>query len=76
MDRHLTDASPLGTSNYSVRWTGLVVAPASGLYTFSAMSASGVKLWINDVLIINNWTAHTPTQNSANLTLTAGRSYP
>jgi hypothetical protein len=64
------------TNNFSVRWTGQVQAPVSGNYTFSTVSDDGVRLWVNGVLRINNWTDHAPTTNtSAAVALTAGVKY-
>jgi hypothetical protein len=63
-------------NNFSVRWTGQVQAPVSGNYTFSTVSDDGVRLWINGVLIINNWTDHSPkTNTAAPMALVAGTKY-
>ena len=51
-------------------------ATTTGKYTFSTISDDGVRLWVNDVQIINNWTPHGPTtNNSAAISLTAGQKY-
>jgi hypothetical protein len=64
------------TNNFSVRWTGQVQAPVSGNYVFSTVSDDGVRVWINGVLRINNWTDHAPTTNtSAPIALVAGQKY-
>ena len=64
------------TNNFSVRWTGQVQAPVTGNYTFSTVSDDGVRLWINGVQRINNWTDHAPTTNtSAPIALVAGVKY-
>jgi regulation of enolase protein 1 (concanavalin A-like superfamily) len=65
------------SQNYSVRWTGYVWAPVSGIYRFRTRSDDGVRLWVNNQLLVNNWTDHSPTTNtSPNLDLTGGRWYP
>jgi hypothetical protein len=62
--------------NFSVRWTGQVLSPATGNYTFRTVSDDGVRLWVNGQLIINNWTDHSPTTNvSAPIALVAGVKY-
>jgi hypothetical protein len=62
---------------FSVRWTGKVLAPSSGNYTFGTYSDDGVRLWVNGVLLVDNWTDHNPTLNSApTMALTAGQWYP
>ena len=63
-------------NNFSVRWTGQVQAPVSGNYTFSTLSDDGVRLWVNGVLRINNWSDHAPkTNTSAPVALVAGVKY-
>ncbi len=63
------------TDNFSVRWSGQVLAPASGSYTFTTTSDDGVRLWVNGQLIIDNWTDHGATDNSGGITLVAGTKY-
>lgn len=68
-------ASPcegLGGSNYSVRWTGQVTPQETGRCTFSLESDDGVRLWVDDSLIIDNWTIHAPTTDRAQLRVKAG----
>lgn len=66
----------LDVENFSVRWTGQVEAPITGAVTFSTQSDDGVRLWIDDVLIIDNWTLHgTTTDTASPLSLTAGEKY-
>jgi PA14 domain len=63
-------------NNFSVRWTGQVQAPVSGSYTFSTVSDDGVRLWVNGVLLINNWTDHAPkTNTAAPISLVGGTKY-
>jgi subtilisin family serine protease len=60
---------------FSVRWTGHVEPRASEIYTFYTVSDDGVRLWVNGRLLIDNWTMHAATENSAVISLTAGRLY-
>ncbi len=61
--------------NFYVRWSGQVEAPTAGTYTFYTYSDDGVRLWVNEQLIVNNWTDHAATQNQGSLTLAAGQRY-
>ena len=54
----------MNADNFSVRWTGIVEASATGNYRFQTRSDDGVRLWINGVLVINNWTAHATADNA------------
>lgn len=44
--------------NSSVRWTGYVKAPKTGEYVLQTLSSDGVKLYIDDKLVIDDWTDH------------------
>ena len=44
--------------NFSVRWSGQVLAPVTGTYTFTTTSDDGVRLYVNGQLLIDNWTDH------------------
>jgi 4-amino-4-deoxy-L-arabinose transferase-like glycosyltransferase len=58
--------------NFSIRWEGKLKAPFEDNYTFYTISDDGVRLWIDEKLIINNWTPHAATENRGNIHLVAG----
>lgn len=62
----------VGADAFSVRWTGRLQTPFPALYTLYTRSADGVRLWLNGVLLIDNWIEHAETENSATLMLEAG----
>ena len=45
----------VGDDNFSVRWTRRIPF-AAGNYRFNATMDDGMRVWINDQLIIDNWT--------------------
>jgi hypothetical protein len=61
--------------NFSVRWTGQVQAPVTGTYTFTTASDDGIRLYVNNQLIINNWTIHGVVLNNGTASLVAGQRY-
>ena len=64
----------VGSDNFSVRWSGSVVPTTSGSWLFQTVSDDGVRLWVNGALVIDNWTLHGPTTNTAAaINLTAGQ---
>ena len=65
-------ATGLPADGFSVRWQGSIVPTSSGVFDFITRSDDGVRLWLNGVLVINNWTNHGETWDYATLTLTAG----
>ena len=69
-------SAPMGVSDmFSVRWTGFYKATSATNY-FCTYSDDGVRVWVNGVQIINNWTEHSPTWNcSGNVALVAGTKY-
>jgi len=70
--------SPYGAiapDTFSVRWTGQIEPMSSGTYTFFTQSDDGVRLWVNNQLIINNWTDHAVTEDSGTITLVEGQKY-
>ncbi|WP_411844892.1 carbohydrate-binding protein [Roseibacillus persicicus] len=75
-----TANSPLpdlvGNGTYSVRWTGWIIPEYSEDYTFYTQSDDGVRLWVDNQQIINNWNSHSSTEDSATITLQAGVPVP
>lgn len=69
--------APGVSGNYfSARYTGSFTAPEAGNYFFRTLSDDGVRLWVNNVQVINNWTDHgTTTDTSAAVAMTAGQSF-
>jgi hypothetical protein len=64
----------IADKRFSVRWTGQIQPKYSGEYTFSVETSGGVRLWVNDQLLVDQWTAK---NNSAqgNIQLEAGMRY-
>ena len=65
----------IGKDNYSVRWSGMITAPVSRKYTFYTASDDGVRLYIDDKLLIDNWTDHGTTVDSAKIEMIAGKAH-
>ncbi|MCI0536136.1 MAG: PA14 domain-containing protein, partial [Verrucomicrobiales bacterium] len=66
----------VGNDVFSVRWRGFVVPRFSEEYTFFTMSDDGVRLWLDDELLIDNWTVHAVVENSSRpVRLVAGQRY-
>ena len=65
----------LGADDFSVRWMGEVTPTTNETYTIFTTSDDGIRVWIEGQLVIDNFTDHAPTENSANVTFTAGQSY-
>lgn len=55
------DDSPdksIPVDHFSVRWTGFIVAPETGSYSISGTSDDGMRIWLNNSLLVDNWGDH------------------
>jgi len=69
-------AANIGADSFSVKWTGRVQAVETGSYIFRTYSDDGVRLWVNGQQLVNNWTNHAGTYDTATaITLTSGQRY-
>lgn len=60
---------------YSVRWTGQVKPTQTGTYKIVTTSDDGVRVWVNNQQVINNWTRHAAKADSGSISLTANTYY-
>ena len=66
----------IGPQDFSVRWTGQIQPPLSDTYTLTTVSDDGVRVWLDGKLLIDDWTAHSPANDTAVVRLEGGRKYP
>ena len=62
-DQHDLDQGGDGNT-FSIRATGQIQAYAEGSNTWKVRSDDGVKIWIDDVLVVIRWNDHQPTWDS------------
>ena len=60
-------------TDFSARWTGRLMPPSSGEFTVTTTSDDGVRLWLDDQLVIDHWTDHAPTTDKAAIRVEQGR---
>jgi len=60
---------------YSVRWTGTMTAPASGVRTIGVEGNDGYRLYLDDVVIIDNWRKRSYDTRTAAVNLAAGSTH-
>jgi outer membrane murein-binding lipoprotein Lpp len=66
-------SGPFGLKdNFSIRWVGSVYIPISGVTTFYIKSDDGIRLWIDEGLILNEWTPQDSKSHEVELSLTKG----
>ncbi len=69
--------SPALAKNYSVRWTGVLIPSESDDYVIGFTGQDGYRVWLDNNLLVEDWTAHRPaTTNAKQLHLEKGHIYP
>jgi hypothetical protein len=61
---------------FSVRWSGQVYVPAAGEVTFHVICTDGVRVFVNDSLIIDEWNNQPKSQFTAKVKLDGAEFYP
>jgi len=61
--------------DFSVRWTGELQAQYTGQYKLFLETDDGVRVWVNEQLVIDDWTTHGTKENSVTLNVIAGEHY-
>lgn len=69
-------APEVGNDYFAVRWSGRVMPPASGTYTFYANADDGVRLWVNEQLLVDRWVPQAEVEFSGSIELEGGVEYP
>jgi hypothetical protein len=65
----------VNNGRYSVRWTGQIEPQYSETYYFDVNSDDGVRLWVNDRLVIDDWVPQGATDSIGQIALEAGIRY-
>eukprot|EP01118_Nematostelium_gracile_P003506 TRINITY_DN1407_c0_g1_i1.p1 TRINITY_DN1407_c0_g1~~TRINITY_DN1407_c0_g1_i1.p1 ORF type:complete len:691 (+),score=218.57 TRINITY_DN1407_c0_g1_i1:2113-4185(+) len=61
---------------FSIRWEGQIQTRYSGPTTFHTVTDDGIRLWVNNVLLIDDWRDHGDARNNRAIDLIAGIRYP
>ncbi|MCM3748342.1 PA14 domain-containing protein [Paenibacillus pasadenensis] len=67
--------SKINADRFSVRWSGKIKPRYSENYSFSLLADDGVRLWVNDALILDSWKPQATSLTSSSISLKAGYSY-
>jgi beta-glucosidase len=62
-------------SQFTVRWSGLIHATASSVHVFRARADSGIRVFLDNELIIDDWKEHAAHPDVATRTLIADGTY-
>ena len=79
VDKDWGDGAPgvfsLPADNFSIRWTGQIIAPETGEYDLGVGSDDGSRLYLDDKLFINNWGDHGYQEMSKSIQMEKGKAY-
>jgi len=65
----------ISQTDFSAVWSGQVQAEFSEPYTFYTVTDDGVRLWVNNQLLIDKWQDQGPTEWSGTIPLITGKRY-
>jgi glucose/arabinose dehydrogenase len=69
-------ASSISSDTYSVRWEGFLLPRITQVYNIIATADDGVRVWVDNRLIINKWVNQSPTTFSYSVLLSGGVKVP
>ncbi|HYE05099.1 MAG TPA: RICIN domain-containing protein [Planctomycetota bacterium] len=62
----------IAADTFSARWQGEIEARFSEIYTITTVSDDGIRVWIDDRLVIDAWNDHAPRSDRGTVALRAG----
>src|SRR5207249_4610614 len=65
----------LAVDSFSIRWEGYWDFPAGGSYRFSMTSDDGMRVWVDNVSVLDAWMIQPPTTYLRDFTVASGRHY-
>ena len=64
--------SDIGSDRFGTLATTRIRTPR-GRYELRTLSDDGIRVWIDDTLVVDDWTHHGPTRHDAEILLSSGR---
>jgi beta-glucosidase len=68
-------APGIGVDSFSVRWSGQIHPTETGTYLITVATDDGVRLYIDNQLLVDNWTVHATEAKEVRYEMDAGKSY-
>jgi hypothetical protein len=66
----------ISNDNFTVRWLGEILSQFTDTYTFYLRGDDGIRLWVNDELLIDKWIDQPSTEWSGSIALEKNIKYP
>lgn len=73
---YVSPAPGVPAENFSVRWTGSLRAPESGVYTLVVSTDDGMRVWLGGLNVLDTWRNQPVSDYSREIELEAGKTYP
>ncbi|HMA94006.1 MAG TPA: glycoside hydrolase family 3 protein [Polyangiaceae bacterium] len=71
-DDGVSPANGVGHESYSIRWTGSVELPKAGKYDLMTNADDGIRVFVDNQLLLDDWKDHAPTTTLKTIQLTKG----
>lgn len=68
--------SQLGNDFWLVRWEGFIEPLFDDAYDFHVLADDGIRLWVDDQMLIDAWIPQGPTEWTGSIDLEGGKLYP
>jgi len=68
-------AQGISTDLFTIRWSGQLLPLTDDVYTIYLIASDGVRMWVNDSLLIDSWTDKTVTTTLATIALKKSKAY-
>ncbi len=68
-------APGVSVEQFSVRWQGWLLPPVSGRYVLHVTVDDGMRVWLNDQLVLNEWRPQRVSNFAVAVPLVAGKPY-
>jgi hypothetical protein len=72
----LSPDESINEDNFSAKWSGYLNPETTGVYSFYVTSGNGVRLWVDDVLLVENWSNNSHNVFTAEIPMKEGTYYP
>lgn len=72
---HSSPLPGISSGNFKIRWSGKLRPLTDDTYTIYITANDGIRLWINDTLLIDSWVAQDVTPHSIDIALNKSTDY-
>ncbi|MEI6222180.1 MAG: PA14 domain-containing protein [bacterium] len=67
-----TPFKEIGVDDFGVRWSGQITAPISSEYAFTYSTDDGIRVWVDDALVVDSWGVQAASEHTMKAMVSAG----